>query len=353
MGRFVRAEVTGFTAIIPAQVDPWEALFLRGDRVAKINFERLISEGRLLEAYDKQLAGIPEPFASKSDAAFDVRGAAGARRTIFIAGDQCLDWEWGGVAPRYQGPIIDLPDFGRHIPEGYRSDLDTVMGLPDGSTMLFKGNQCAIIEWGAAGGCSYNGSLLGMPKWKQWQYSPPDMSGDFDHAVMIKAPDLSQEETLFIKGDKAMIFNWILGYRVIGTYADVAAGLGALPSAYRVRQVNGPGGGTGRPPSQSPQKVPPPYINTTTPTVVKGAPLTVRYGSATSATVSDKNWIGLYPDGPSVPPQESFVWTYTPGGSGSATLDTGRLPGPGRYAAWYFYNDGYTTLAGPLTFTVT
>ncbi|WP_214412038.1 hypothetical protein [Sphaerisporangium fuscum] len=201
MVQFVRTtKPTGFKAIIPGRQDPWEALFLRDGQVAKINLERLISAGRLLDAYDKQLAGIPEPFVTYSDAAFEVRGTTGARRTIFIDEDKCLDWEWG-VAARYQGPIIDLPDFGRHIPDGFRSGLDAVMGLPDDSTMLFKGSQCAIIEWGANGGCTYKGALVDMPKWS-WLNVPSDMRADFDHAVMIKSPDQSQEETLFIKGDK-------------------------------------------------------------------------------------------------------------------------------------------------------
>ncbi|MFF5112066.1 discoidin domain-containing protein [Streptosporangium sp. NPDC000509] len=228
---FVRPKATGFTAIIPARNDPWEALFLRGGRVAKINQGSLISEGPLLEAYDDQLAGIPELFAGHSDAAFDVRGTAGPRRTIFIAGDECLDWRWG-VGAGYEGPIIDLPGFGCHIPDGFRSGLDAVMGLPDGSTMLFNRDQCAIIEWGDQGRCSYEGPLNQMPKW-HWLNVPQGMSDDFDHAVMFKTPDRSDEETLLIKGDRAMILHWIIGPRRRGAYTDVVAGLGALPDAYR------------------------------------------------------------------------------------------------------------------------
>ncbi|MEV5572334.1 hypothetical protein AB0L06_20000 [Spirillospora sp. NPDC052269] len=343
---FVRAGKTDFTAIIPGRVDPWEALFLWRDRVAKINTEKLISEGRLVDAYDTQLAGIPERFASHSDAAFDVRSTTGTRRTIFIQADLCLDWQWGGM-PRYQGPISEMPDFGRHIPTEFRSDLNAVMGLPDGSSMLLKGDQCAVIDWGPAGGCSYKGSLTDMPKWKWWN-PPSAMSGDFDHAVMFKSPDMPREETLFIKGDQAMIFNWDgPGTRVVGSYAQVAAGLDALPVPYNVK--------TGAA-HHAPQRTPPPPMKSTLTTdwstMAKGAPLTLRY-STSSAKVSDKNWIGLYPAGPTRPPQESFVWAYTPDAKGSTTLDTGRLPGPGTYAAWYFYNDVYDVLAGPLVFTLT
>ncbi|MFC5184970.1 hypothetical protein [Actinomadura harenae] len=347
---FVRAKTTGFAAIVPGPVDPWEALFVSGNRAAKINLDRLISEGPLLDAYDKQLAGIPEPFASRTEAAFDVRGAAGTRRTVFIVGDQCLDWEWG-VAARYQGPITDLPGFGLHIPDGFRSDLDTLMGLPDGSTMLFKTDQCAIIKWGADGGCTYKGAVTGTPGWN-WLSAPPDMVHDFDDAVMIKAPDLADEETLLIKANKAMILHWRLGLRRIGTYAEVAAGLGALPPSYQTSRRDGQLSVPPPPPQRTPPLPAKSTLTTDTPTVAKGAPLTVRY-STPASKVSSKNWVGLYPAGSTVPPQESFVWTYTPDASGSATLDTGRLPGPGSYSAWYFYDDGYTTLAGPLNFTAT
>lgn len=342
---FIRRGKTDFTAIVPGRVDPWEAMFLRQDRVARINTEKLISEGRLVDAYDGQLAGIPEPFAGHTDAAFDVRGTSGTRRTVFIDGDLCLDWQWGGM-PRYIGPITEMPDFGRHIPSEFRSDLNTLMGLPDGRTMLFKGDQCAVIDWGPTGGCSYKGPLAGMPDWKWWN-PPSAMSGDFDHVVMLKSPDLLQEEILFIKGERAMIFNSGPGVRVVGDYATVLAGLDALPIFYHAKTGSA---------HVAPQRVPPPPMKSTLTTdwstMAKGAPLTLRY-STSSDKLSDKNWIGLYPAGATRPPQESFVWAYTPDAKGSTTLDTGRLPGPGTYAAWYFYNDVYEALAGPLVFTLT
>ncbi|WP_245646881.1 YncE family protein [Microtetraspora niveoalba] len=95
-------------------------------------------------------------------------------------------------------------------------------------------------------------------------------------------------------------------------------------------------------------------LRTDTPTVVKGAPLKVRY-STVPGNVRSTNWVGVYPDdgGATIGKKNSFVWAYAPNAAGSVTLDTGGVPGPGRYAAWYLYNDGYTTLAGPLTFTVT
>ncbi|MEV5575313.1 hypothetical protein AB0L06_35190 [Spirillospora sp. NPDC052269] len=341
---FVRAGTTDYTAIIPGQVDPWEAMFLQADKVARINTEKLISDGRLVDAYDKQLTGIPEPFASHTDAAFDVRITPGTRRTVLLHMDQCLDWQWGGM-PRYQGLITEMPDFGRHIPDGFRSDLNAVMGLPDGSTMLFKGNQCAVIKWGSTGGCSYKGPLAGFPRWN-WVNVPSTMNSDFDQAVMFKSPDQSNEETLFIKNETAMVYNWGSGARIVGTYAQVAAGLTALPPYYHTPGLNVPA------PRTPPVPVVRGTLTTDWSTVARGTALTLRY-SVPSSKLSDKNWIGLYPAAATRPPQDSFVWAYTPYINGSTSLDTGRLPGPGDYAAWLFYNDGYDPLAGPLAFTLT
>ncbi|MFF4189585.1 hypothetical protein [Nonomuraea sp. NPDC001831] len=95
-------------------------------------------------------------------------------------------------------------------------------------------------------------------------------------------------------------------------------------------------------------------LRTDTSTVAKGAPLKVRY-STTLGNVSRTNWVGIYPDdgGATIGKKNSFTWAYAPNAAGTVTLDTGSVPGPGRYAAWYLYNDGYSTVAGPLTFTVT
>ncbi|MGI5154095.1 hypothetical protein [Microbispora sp. CA-102843] len=96
-----------------------------------------------------------------------------------------------------------------------------------------------------------------------------------------------------------------------------------------------------------------PLLTIDTPIVVKGAPLTVHYSTA-PGTVSSTNWIGIYPAAETVPKTRGYTtYKYAPGADGSVTLDTGTVPGPGRYAAWYFYDNGYTTLADPVIFTVT
>jgi hypothetical protein len=93
--------------------------------------------------------------------------------------------------------------------------------------------------------------------------------------------------------------------------------------------------------------------DTGTPTVVKGTPFTVRY-STTPGTVSETNWIGIYPADATEPKKGGLLaWGYAPGADGSVALLTGKVPGPGRYAAWYFHDSSYTPLGKPVIFTVT
>ncbi|MGC5016527.1 hypothetical protein ACLQ2R_37665 [Streptosporangium sp. DT93] len=231
---FMRAKTSGFDAIFGLTEDPWRAIVVREDRAARINQETMQTEDLLTNVYDNELKAIPEPFASCSDGAFEVRVNAWPKRTVFIAGNQCLYWVWGKGA-EYQGPITSLPGFGEHIPADYRSDVDAIMCLPNVPyrTMLFKGNQCAIIEWGPKGrGCYYVGPLTGLAE-KGWSKLPADMSGDFDHAVFLGGSAGGWYHTLLIKGDKALTMNWDSGPVKVGTYAEVAAGLGALPEQYR------------------------------------------------------------------------------------------------------------------------
>ncbi|MCG5217712.1 hypothetical protein [Streptosporangium sp. KLBMP 9127] len=234
---FVRTKTTGFTAIIPTRKDPWQALFLRDDQVAKIDIQGLMFEGPLAEAYGTDLAGLPEPFASCTDAAFQL-GDRGVHRerTLFIAGDLCLDWLWG-VGPQYTGPVTGLPDFGPFIPPAYRSEVDVALQLPGESvdsrrTLLFKGDQCVLIRWGH--GVEYEGPITGLPD-QGWKSLPKQLSGDFDHAVHLASED--QQETLFIKGDQAMIFHWHMGWRTKGSFAQVLSGLGFLPAPYRTPRL--------------------------------------------------------------------------------------------------------------------
>ncbi len=91
-------------------------------------------------------------------------------------------------------------------------------------------------------------------------------------------------------------------------------------------------------------------LTTSTPNVPHGTSITFQYATP-AATSSSTNWIGIYPTGVTPGSQSSLTWQYSAGTSGSTTLSTSSLAA-GTYAAWYCYNDGYTVLAGPTTFTV-
>lgn len=91
--------------------------------------------------------------------------------------------------------------------------------------------------------------------------------------------------------------------------------------------------------------------------VVQGARLTCTY-SVDDAQVSDKNWVGVWPDNGSGPPGDgsqgstgSTTWEYAPGASGSVGLSSGALT-PGKWLAYYLHDDGYEHLAAPVPFRV-
>jgi hypothetical protein len=72
--------------------------------------------------------------------------------------------------------------------------------------------------------------------------------------------------------------------------------------------------------------------------------------------VSDSNWVGIWPDPGDGPVNGVYVggqttYVYAPGASGTAVLSSGALPA-GSYLAFYLYDDGYTSLAPPVAFTV-
>jgi hypothetical protein len=93
-----------------------------------------------------------------------------------------------------------------------------------------------------------------------------------------------------------------------------------------------------------------PTLTTATPTVANGAQLTFSY-TTPAATSSTKNWIGIYRPGDTPGVQASLAWQYTPGTAGSATFTAGY--GAGTYKAYYFSDDGYGVLAGPVAVALT
>jgi len=79
-----------------------------------------------------------------------------------------------------------------------------------------------------------------------------------------------------------------------------------------------------------------------------GSSVTFSYSTQDSLETST-NWIGIYPAG-DIPDQVgSTQWQYTAGPGGSVTF-TGLAAGT--YYAYYLYDDGYTALAGPVSFSV-
>ena len=129
----------------------------------------------------------------------------------------------------------------------------------------------------------------------------------------------------------------------IGRTIEAALGLGALTAndqyAPPINDAFASGTNTGTA-----------ALSTVMPTVPKGQ--FIAFGFDTPrAQVGTRNWIGIYAAGSSPGHGSSTSWQYTPAASGTATFDTSGLA-PGSYTAWYCYNDGYTAIAGPVSFTV-
>jgi hypothetical protein len=97
-------------------------------------------------------------------------------------------------------------------------------------------------------------------------------------------------------------------------------------------------------------------LSTTTPSVVQGTSIVFSY-STTAADTNSDNWIGIYFNPGCGPVNGTYdcastEWAYAPNQSGSLTFATSSLS-PGNYVAYYLYNNGYTSLAPAVDFTVT
>jgi hypothetical protein len=90
-------------------------------------------------------------------------------------------------------------------------------------------------------------------------------------------------------------------------------------------------------------------LTTSTPSVANGSSITFSY-STPAATNSAKNWVGFYKPSDTPGVQSSTAWQYTPGTSGTVTFTANY--GAGTYKVYYFSNDGYSVLAGPVTVTL-
>ena len=93
-------------------------------------------------------------------------------------------------------------------------------------------------------------------------------------------------------------------------------------------------------------------LTTAHPTV--GAPLSFHY---TTDTPMAMNWIGVYNDPADGPTDQQYhrgstVWTYVQGTEGTVSLPSDALTPGHPISAYLLYNDGYTWLAQPITFTL-
>jgi hypothetical protein len=98
-------------------------------------------------------------------------------------------------------------------------------------------------------------------------------------------------------------------------------------------------------------------LSAVTDSVAEGSTLTFDYALGSSADVNSENWVGLYSDPGCGPASQKYdcastTYNWTPDASGSTTFSTASLS-PGNYIAYYLYDNGYTWLAQPVTFTVT
>jgi phospholipase C len=85
--------------------------------------------------------------------------------------------------------------------------------------------------------------------------------------------------------------------------------------------------------------------------VARGTPFNVSY-SVPSPQVNSKNWIGIYRSGSTPGATSAVQWVYAAAANGTVTFATSGMTA-GSYAAWLLFNDGYSALAGPVTFSVT
>ena len=99
-----------------------------------------------------------------------------------------------------------------------------------------------------------------------------------------------------------------------------------------------------------------PYAGGTLTSTVTSVPnaqsITFSY-SVPTAGVTSTNWVGIYEPGQTPGTDASTTYQYTPDASGTVTFSTSSLDGVGNYVAYFFYDNGYQVIAGPVSFSVT
>jgi phospholipase C len=99
-----------------------------------------------------------------------------------------------------------------------------------------------------------------------------------------------------------------------------------------------------------------PYAGGTLTSAVTSVPnaqsITFSY-SVPASGVTSTNWVGIYEPGQTPGADASTTYQYTPDASGTVTFSTSSLDGVGNYVAYFFYDNGYQIIAGPVSFSVT
>ena len=98
-------------------------------------------------------------------------------------------------------------------------------------------------------------------------------------------------------------------------------------------------------------------LSAVTDSVAEGSTLTFDYAVGTSTDVNSENWIGIYDDPGCGPANQTYdcgsnTYNWITNASGSSSFNTTGWA-PGSYIAYFLYDNGYTWLAKPVTFTIT
>lgn len=91
--------------------------------------------------------------------------------------------------------------------------------------------------------------------------------------------------------------------------------------------------------------------------VAEGSTLTFNYAVGSASDVNSENWIGIYSNPGCGPVNQTYdcgskTYNWITDASGTSSFNTTGWV-PGNYIAYFLYDNGYTWLAQPVTFTIT
>jgi hypothetical protein len=247
---------------------------------------------------------------------------------------------------RCQAHLVDLDQL--------NSDLQTAASTPN-----FAWLAADDYDDGEASGNGSSASLKVQDGWLKQTLQPilnsPAWTGQ--HSLLILTWDESADKsnssgnhiaTMLVDSQGAVRAGYgsSIGYNHfnVGRTIEQALGLAALTAndAYAA-PINDAFSPATPPPSA-------PTLSTATSTVPQGANVVLDYAT-TSAMQSATNWVGIYGPGTTPGSSASITWQYVPTANGNVAFNTSALT-PGSYTAWYLYNDGYSVLGGPVSFSV-